>query len=96
LDSVDANPFSESAATHNTFREILKEALTDLANNGQETPCHYARVTLPMKRSRSSGSECRYPYKLLREDVSDTKRLPVLAVIKPLSEWTDSVDLGAS
>lgn len=36
------------------------------------------------------------PYKLLREDVSDTTRLPQLAVVKPLSEWTDSVEERAS
>jgi hypothetical protein len=88
------NPLFESAATHDTFREILKEALTNFANlNVQETPCNYARVTL--KRSRSSSDEGRYPYKVLLgdHDVSDTTRLPQLAVIKPLSEWTDSVDI---
>jgi hypothetical protein len=85
------NPFSESVATHDTFREILKEALTYFATKVEETPCNYARVI--MKRSRSSGDEGRYPYKFLRGDVSDTTRLPQLAVIKPLSEWTDSVDV---
>jgi hypothetical protein len=87
------NPFSESTATHKAFREILTEALTNLATNAQETPCNYARVT--KKRSRSSGDEGRYPYKLLRGDISDTTRLPQLAVIKPLSEWTDSVNVDA-
>jgi hypothetical protein len=87
------NPFSESAATHNMFREILKEALTHFTTNVQETPCNYARVTL--KRSRSSGDEGRYPYKILRGDVSDTTRLPQLAVIKPLLEWRDSVYIDA-
>ena len=89
----ELNLLSESAATHNTFREILKEALTNFTTNLQETPCNYARVTL--KRSRSPGNEGRYPYKHLREDVSDATRLPQLAVIKPLSEWTDSVDAEA-
>ena len=84
------DPFSESATTHDTFREILKDALTDFTNH-QEIPCNYARVT--MKRSRSSVDEGRYPYKLARGDISDTKRLPQLAVIKPLSQWIDSVDI---
>jgi len=87
------DPLSESAATHNAFREILKEALAHFTTNLQETPCNYARITL--KRSRSSGDEGRYPYKHLREDVGDTARLPQLAVIKPLSEWKDSVDFDA-
>ena len=86
----ELNPFSESAATHDTFREILKEAL---ATNLQETPGNYAQVT--RKRSRSPGDEGRYPYKHLREEVSDTTRLPQLAFIKPLSEWTDSVNVDA-
>jgi len=89
----ELKPFSESAATHNTFREILQEALAHFTTNLQETPCNYARVIL--KRSRSSSDEGRYPYKQLRGDVGDTARLPRLAVIKPLSEWTDSVDIDA-
>lgn len=89
----ELNLHSETAATYNTFREILKEALTHFTTNLQETPCNYARITL--KRSRSSGDEGRYPYKHLREDVRDTARLPQLAVVKPLSEWTDSVDIDA-
>ena len=89
----ELNPLSESAATHDTFREILKEALAHFTTNVQETPCPYARVTL--KRSRSSTDDARYPYKHLREDVGATVCLPQLAVIKPLSEWTDSVDIDA-
>jgi hypothetical protein len=86
------NPFLESAATHAKFREILKEALADLTTSFKETPCNYARVT---KRSRSSAAdESRYPYKIFREDVNDAARLPQLSVIKPLSEWTDSVDIN--
>jgi hypothetical protein len=86
------NPFSEIAATHDKFREILQDALTDLAKV-QETPCNYARIT--RKRSRSSSGKGNYPYKSLRGDVSDTTCLPQLAVIKPLSEWTDSVNIDA-
>jgi len=85
------NPFSESAATHNAFKKVLEEALTDFATNHQETPCNYAQVTV--KRSRSPGNEGRYPYKRLRGDVSNTTRLAYPAVIKPLSEWTDPVDV---
>ena len=92
-DSNPPNALSESAATHDTFRKILKEALTNFATNHQETPCNYARVTL--KRSRSSSDEGNYPYKHRREDVTDTTRLPQLAVIKPLSEWKDSVEIDA-
>lgn len=51
------DPFSESTATHDTFRKILREALTYFATNLQETPCNYARVTL--KRSRPSRDEGR-------------------------------------
>lgn len=88
----ESNPFSDSAATHDTFRQILQDALTYFTTNFPETPCKYARVT---KRSRPSVDEGRYPYKLRRRDVSDTKRLPQLAVVKPLSQWTDSVDVGS-
>jgi len=87
------NPFSDSVATHDTFREILKEAVTHFTTNLQETPGNYAQVT--RKRSRSTGDEGRYPYKHLREEVSDTAHLPQLSFIKPLSEWTDSVNVDA-
>ena len=59
----ELNPFSDSVATHNMFREILKEALTYFATKVAETPCNYARVV--MKCPRPSGDEGRYPYKFL-------------------------------
>jgi len=89
----DLKPLSESAATHDKFREILKEALTDFATNHQESLGKYARVT--QKRSRSSSDEGNYPYKHRREDVTDTTRLPWPAVIRPLSEWKDSIEIDA-
>ena len=79
---------SESAATHDAFREILKEALEYFATtNPPETPAPYARITAP-KRSRSPSGD-RYPYKQCPGDVRDNRRLPHLSVIKPLADWTD-------
>jgi len=47
-----SNPFSNRAAgTHSAFREILKEALTDLTTNHPEDKSNYARVTVPAKRT---------------------------------------------
>ncbi|KAF8147193.1 hypothetical protein B0H34DRAFT_666850 [Crassisporium funariophilum] len=87
----NSDPFSESAATHKAYREILKEALTDLGANHSETECSYARVIVPAKRPRSSADVGKYPYKFLQGD--DAERHPQIAVVKPLSEWKDSVDI---
>lgn len=87
----------ESVATHQKFREILQEALTEFATNVnlKENPCNYARVTL--KRLRPPGGDSSYPYKIPRRYViSSTKRLPQLAVVKSFSKWVDSVDLGSA
>jgi hypothetical protein len=86
----------ESVATHQMFREILQEALREFATNVtlKETLCNYARKVTP-KRLRSSGGTGSYPYKFARGDVTGSKRLPQLAVIKPFSQWIDSVDLGS-
>ncbi|KAF8878790.1 hypothetical protein CPB84DRAFT_1852271 [Gymnopilus junonius] len=87
----NSDPFSESAATHEAYREILKEALTDLGAHHPETECSYARVIVPAKHPRSSADVGKYPYKFLQGD--DAKRHPQIAVVKPLSEWKDSVDI---
>ena len=87
---------SGSVATHDTFREILKDALAHFTHNHPENLCNYARITHTGthtgKRSRPSTEKGRYPYKIRREDVGAIARLPQLAVIKPLEEWKDSVD----
>lgn len=86
------NPFSnDAAATHSAYREILKEALTDLTANHPETKCNYARVTVPAKRTRSQAGSSRYPYKFLRGEY--VGRHPQLSSIKPLIAWKDSVDI---
>ena len=60
------NPFSnDAAATHSAYREILKEALTDLTVNHPETKCNYACVTVPAKHTQSQAGSGRYPYKFL-------------------------------
>jgi len=82
---------SESVATHDTFRKILKEALAHFTINHPENLCPYARIT--GKRPRSSTTEKgRYPYKHSRQDVGPIARLPQFAMIKPFAEWRDSCD----
>ncbi len=65
-----SNPFSSHAAgTHSAFREILKEALTDLTTNHPETKCNYARITVPAKRTQSQATGVsRSPYKICQGD----------------------------
>lgn len=89
----ELNPLqSGSVATHDAFREILKDALAHFTTNLPEPPRNYAQITHTGKRSRSLTEKGRYPYKHRREDVGVTARLPQFAVIKPLEEWRDSVD----
>jgi hypothetical protein len=82
---------NDAAANHSAFRVILKEALADLATNHPETKCHYARVTVPAKRTRSQVGVGRYPYKISRGD--HAQRHPQISSIKPLAVWKDSVDV---
>ncbi|KAF8814444.1 hypothetical protein BYT27DRAFT_7219833 [Phlegmacium glaucopus] len=68
----------------NAFREILKEALTDLTTNHPEAKSNYARVTVPAKHTRpqATGIGSRYPYKIRRGD--SAQHYPQLSSIKPL------------
>jgi hypothetical protein len=86
------NPFSNHAAgTHSAFRDILKEALTDLITNHSETKCNYACITVPAKHTQSQATGVsRYPYKIRQGD--HTQHHPQLSSIKPLTVWKDSVD----
>ncbi|KJA13104.1 hypothetical protein HYPSUDRAFT_209822 [Hypholoma sublateritium FD-334 SS-4] len=82
-----------SVATHEDYKNILKEALKAIKKD-RETPANYAVTVINrQKRGRLSKAEAgRYPYPTKFSRGQNSQRIPRLLEIKHLSTWKDSVN----